>query len=87
VIPLPEIKVTDKTIPVLESLGVCLNSMIELQMQAYPSVWSSDERREEAEKHLFGRSPSGPAVAASPSNRFAFRPSGHPSVSQEIDNG
>ena len=27
--------------------------------------------------------PSAPAVAASPSNRFAFRPSGLPSVSQE----
>jgi len=82
-IPLPEIKVTDKTIPVLESLGVCLNRMIELQMQAYPNCWDDAERREEAEKHLFGRSPSGPAVAASPSSCFASRPSGLPSVSQQ----
>jgi len=53
-IPLPEIKVTDKTIPVLESLGVCLNRMIELQMQAYPNCWGDAERREEAEKFLYG---------------------------------
>jgi len=84
VIPLPEIKVTDKTIPILESLGVSLNRMIELQMQAYPNCWGDVERREEAEKLLFGRFPSGPAVAASPSSCFASRPFGHPSVSQEI---
>ena len=35
-------------------LGVSLNRMIELQMLAYPSVWSSAERREEAEKFLYG---------------------------------
>jgi len=54
VIPLPEIKVTDKTIPVLESLGVCLNRMIELQMEAYPDFWGDVSRREEAEKFLYG---------------------------------
>jgi len=35
-------------------LGVCLNRMIELQMQAYPSCWGDVERREEAEKFIYG---------------------------------
>lgn len=51
--PLPEIAVTDKTIPILESLGVCLDQMIETQMRAYPDTWSNADRREMAEQHLF----------------------------------
>jgi hypothetical protein len=50
--PLPEIKVTDKTLPVLESLGVCLDRMIEIQMSAYPECWSVEDRREMAENYL-----------------------------------
>jgi hypothetical protein len=52
VIPLPEIKVTDKTLPVLESLGIHLDRMIEIQMSAYPECWSVEDRREMAENYL-----------------------------------
>lgn len=50
--PLPEIHVNPKTIPVLESLGVHVESMIELQASAYPDCWSHADRREMAELYF-----------------------------------
>jgi hypothetical protein len=55
-IPFPELKVTDKTLPVLESLGIHLDRMIEIQMSAYPECWSVEDRREMAENYLAMRS-------------------------------
>jgi hypothetical protein len=42
-------------------LGQSLERMIRLQMQAYPDHWPEEDRRDLAERHLFGkRTPSGP---------------------------
>lgn len=50
--PLPEIHVNPKTIPVLESLGIVLERMIQTQMTAYPNAWSDADRREMAELYF-----------------------------------
>lgn len=39
-----------------EQLGNALESMVQIQMKAYPSHWSDEDRREMAEQHLFGGS-------------------------------
>lgn len=35
-------------------LGDSLERMVAIQMTAYPAHWSDEDRREVAEKHLFG---------------------------------
>lgn len=47
-----------ETRPISETaarLGAALDRMIALQMTAYPDDWSADDRREMAERDLFGR--------------------------------
>jgi hypothetical protein len=38
-----------------DRLGEMLNSMIHTQMAAYPDSWDEADKREMAERHLFGR--------------------------------
>lgn len=37
-----------------DDLGGCVERMIAIQMAAYPAGWTEDEKREMAERHLFG---------------------------------
>lgn len=50
---IPEIVPSVNTLPIMESLGIHLESMIAIQATAYPSHWSEADRRELAERHLF----------------------------------
>lgn len=38
----------------LSPLGSALERMIAIQMTAYPPAWSDDDKREMAERYLFG---------------------------------
>lgn len=38
----------------VRQLGAKLERMIAVQMAAYPSGWTEEEKREMAEQHLFG---------------------------------
>jgi hypothetical protein len=40
---------------VAASLGSAVERMIAIKMEAYPSDWSVEDRREMAERQLFGR--------------------------------
>ena len=45
----------------LNQFGDCLESMIAIQMTAYPNDWPEADKREVAEFHLFGRPKANPA--------------------------
>lgn len=44
----------DGVMPIARRLGDAVEAMIAIQMEAYPSHWTEEERREMAERHLFG---------------------------------
>lgn len=50
------------TLPLLASVGAELDArcerMVAIQCAAYPDHWTGDEKREMAERHLFGRAAS-----------------------------